>query len=153
MELKNKKGAVTLSVILLLAGITMELVIAGVIITMLINNTLLSSKLASEALAVAMAGVQDAELRIARDKNFSSPGYKVPSNCSLNGSSPCADVIVERCVSGTCSPATCSQPIIAGQDCIVSLGTAFTRNKKVEAVLSVDASGKINTLSLEEIPL
>ena len=149
MRLGNEKGAATLSVILLISGITMELAIAGVIIAMLVSNTAFSSRLSADALAVARAGAQDAELRIVRDKNFISSGYFEPPGCVLNGSVPCARVVVEK-DSGT----SCSQPISSGQDCIVSLGTAFTRNRKVEAILGVDSiSGKINALSLKEIPL
>jgi hypothetical protein len=149
MILKFEKGAATLSVVLLLAGVMMELTIAGVIISMLISNTVFSSRLSSEALAVARGGAQDAVLKIVRDKDFISTEYFIPTGCALNGLTPCSRIVVEKDISSTCS-----QSISAGQDCIISTGTSFTRNKKIEAIVGVDSfSGKVNVLSLEEKPI
>ena len=148
MKLKFQRGAATLPVILLISGVVMELAIVGVIIAMLVSNTLLSSKSSSEALAAARAGAYDALMKIVRNKDFASAGYFVPTGCTLNGSTPCSRVIVEKDIS-----LTCSQSISSGQDCIISTGTSFIRNKKIEAIVGVDSvSGKVNTLSLEEKP-
>ena len=103
-----------------------------------------------EAFAAAQSGIKDAQLRIARNKSFSSVGYFIPSDpsdCTLNSSSLCTKVVVEKDAASTCS-----QTIGAGQDCLIAAGTLNNTTRTIEVVLNVNATnGKISQVSWKEI--
>ena len=139
-----------------IAAITSILII--VILTLLISLAASTSGItegvvskyqyqAGQAYAAAESGAQDAMIRIARNKNYSSAGYYIPSGCSLNTSSKCVKVIVEKDVQSVCS-----QTISAGQDCVISTGTLANKSKTVEVILNVNAtSGKLEIVTWNEI--
>lgn len=103
-----------------------------------------------ETYFAAETGAKDAIMKIARNKNFSSSGYFIPSSpsdCVLNGSSLCTRVIVEKGASSACS-----QAISSGQDCIIATGTYDNKARIIEVILNVHAtSGKITQVSWREI--
>lgn len=107
---------------------------------------------AGQAYAGAESGAQDAMIRIARNKKYYTtdipPGYYlIPSGCSLNTSSRCVKIIVEKD-----AQSTCSQAISSGQDCVISTGTLEGKSKTVEVILNVNAtSGKLEIVKWTEI--
>lgn len=139
-----------------IAAITSILII--VILTLLISLAASTSGItegvvskyqyqAGQAYAAAESGAQDAMIRIARNKNYSSAGYYIPSGCSLNSSLKCTRVVVEKD-----AQSVCSQAISSGQDCVISTGTLEGKSKTVEVILNVNAtSGKIEIVSWREI--
>lgn len=139
-----------------IAAITSILVI--IILTLLISLAASTSGIAEgvvskyqyqagQAYAAAESGAQDAMIRIARNKNYSSAAYYIPSGCNLNTSLKCTKVIVEK------DPQSlCSQVISSGQDCIISTGTLENKSKTVEVILNVNTtSGKIEIVTWKEI--
>ncbi|MBI3671726.1 hypothetical protein HY249_02945 [Candidatus Azambacteria bacterium] len=147
-NLKADEGIAAISSILVI--ITLTLLIGMAAATSGITEGLLSQsqKEAQEAYLSAESGSQDALMRISRNKNYSSSaGYFLPVGCSLNSSSRCSKVVVEKD-----SQVVCSQAISAGQDCIISTGTFGNKSKKVEVILNVNATnGKIDVVSWREI--
>lgn len=134
---ESLKGAATLPVVLLMSGIVMELAIVGVVLAAILGNTIFGSRVEAEALAAARAGANDAIIRVIRYKNC--PGTGCPASYSINvGSRPStADVTIAS--SG-------------GVITIGSVGTSFSRKKKVEAVLGVDSlTGHVKLQSFKEI--
>jgi len=103
-----------------------------------------------EAYFAAETGEKDAIMKIARNKNFSSAGYFIPSfpsDCALNGASPCALVVAEKDAASACS-----QGISSGQHCIIVTGTYDNKTRKIEIILNVNAiNGKISQASWKEI--
>lgn len=100
-----------------------------------------------EAFAAAQGGVKDAHLRIARNKNFSSVGYYIPTGCTMNSGTLCTKVIVEKDTASSCS-----QSISAGQDCVIAAGTFNNTTRTIEVILNVNATnGKITQVSWKEI--
>ena len=100
-----------------------------------------------EAFAAAQSGTKDAQLRIARNKNFSSAGYYIPAGCTQNGSALCTKVIVEKDTASSCS-----QSISAAQDCVIAAGTLNNTTRTIEVILNVTATnGKITQVSWKEI--
>lgn len=103
-----------------------------------------------DAYFAAQAGVKDALVRIARNKNYSSTGYFIPSdpsNCALNSATLCTKVFVDKD-----AQSACSQSISSGQDCVVAIGTLDTATKKIEVILNVNpANGKITRVSWKEL--
>ena len=142
----HERGAallsLTLAVALILTAVGLSLLSSGLSET-LISHTQGESR---EAYAGAQSGAKDAMMRIARDKNFTSAGYVIPSGCALNGAALCTRVIVEN------TQSACSQALGANQDCVIVTGTLSSRTRKIEVILNVDAtSGKITQVSWKEL--
>lgn len=133
------KGVVLLPVFLLVTLIVFEVALAGVIAANALNNTFFGERLSVEALQAARAGAQDAILTVIRKCPLSdclTTSYSIPV-----GSRSTADVIISR-------------DVVSGNINITSTGKAFTRNKKVEALLVVDQiSGQVKVQSFKEVAL
>jgi len=139
LELNDKKAAVTLPVILLVGGLIAEISIAGAFIAYFLNQSGFGIKLSEEALAAARAGIQDATIRIVRDKNF---------NPSPN---PYTLTIGNRSAQVTICKDTC-----AGTDKfqVDSLGIAFNKRRQVRAILYVDSiTGEVKLESEKEVAI
>lgn len=145
--LHEEDGMALLSaaVIILLVLLTMGLsMVSSGIFEGSISETQRSSE---DALSSAQSGMKDAQMQIARNKNFSSAAYYLPSGCTLNGNSLCAKIVVEKDAASVCS-----QTISSGRDCIIATGTSGTRTRKLQVILNVNAqSGKIGTSTASEL--
>lgn len=133
---EGKRGIAALPSVLIIGGIIVQIAVVGAFLSYLFASAGYGTRLASEALNAARAGAQDAMMRVARDKTFSSDGYTV----TTNGRD--ATVVVTR-----------DSPV-AGQDTILSTATALTRQKKIEIILEVDATtGQLEVLSFGEVAI
>ena len=133
------KGAVTLSVFLMITLIISELAVAGVVAVNALNNSFFGERLAAEAWQAARAGAQDAIITAVR----TCPLSDCPSsNYSLTvGSRSTAQVAIVRDAGN-------------GNITITSIGEAFTRKKKIEVILGVDQeSGQVKVQSFKEVVL
>ncbi|MEK7147045.1 MAG: four helix bundle protein [Patescibacteria group bacterium] len=132
----RNRGQAALPTVLIIGGVLFEIAIGLTFIFFLLLNSGLGERLAAEALGVARAGVADAFIRIARDKNFSSASFNVPID------SRTATVTVTRDVS---NPAF-------ERKTITSIGAAGARQRKLQAVLVVVSNtGKIDLESINEV--
>lgn len=143
----EKKGAVTLPVVLLIGGLIMEMAIAGAFLAYFLGQSGFGTKLSAEAFAAAQSGIEDAKLKIVRDKNFT-----VSSNSyDLTVGNRSAEVTVcknFRTVSSACDTA------MSGKYEITSLGSALTKRRQLRAIFYVDdLTGEVKLESLEEIAL
>ncbi len=68
-------GQATLSFIILVGGVILEIAIAGSLITYFLGVSGLGDRLSYRALAAAEAGVRDAEVAIARNKDLGAQSY------------------------------------------------------------------------------
>ena len=117
----------------------MEIGIAGAFIAYFLSQSGFGVKLSEEALAAARAGIQDATIRIVRDKNF---------NPSPN---PYTLTIGNRSAQVTICKDTC-----AGTDKfqVDSLGIAFNKRRQVRAILYVDSiTGEVKLESEKEVAI
>ncbi len=130
-------GQAALPAVLLICGVIIEIAVAGTLIAFILSSSGWGERLSSQALAAAKAGVEDAFIRIAVDKNFiASGGYSF----SVGGRT--AQVIVNKDPIG--------YPV--GTDQVISLGTALSRQRKLEAIIVVDDdTGKVSLKSTIEI--
>ena len=138
-SLLNTKAAATLPVILLVGGLIVEIGIAGAFIAYFLSQSGFGIKLSEEALAAARAGIEDAKIRIVRDKNF---------NPSPN---PYTLTIGNRSAQVTICKDTC-----AGTDKfqVDSLGIAFNKRRKIRAVIYVNSlTGEVKLESEREIAI
>src|SRR3989338_10719902 len=126
----NQRGVALLPVILVLFGLVMVVgvAIAGISVS---ENTISSTKDASdEALAIAESGIQDALMKLVRDKDFTSAGY----NLSVSGGT--ATIIV---------------PSGAFPKYITSSGTLNSKTRKIQLTVNADANGKITQTGWTEV--
>lgn len=123
-----------LPTVLIIGIVTIEIGLALSFIIYLANSSSYGARLAQEALFAARAGINDGILRVIRDKDFSSTGYQMTVGRAS------VEVKVEK-----------NQPV-NGQDRITATATVILRQKKLQAIISVDSTtGEVSLLSLEEI--
>lgn len=133
------KAAATLPVVLLIGGLVVEIGIAGAFMAYYLAQSGLGVKLSEEALVAARAGIQDAKIRIVRNKNF------IPSP------NPYALIVGNRTAQITTCKDTCAG---AGKFQITSLGMALTKRRQVQLIISVDSlTGEVKIESEKEIAL
>ena len=134
-----RKGVSALPIALLISSVVVEVGLAALVTTKLFNSSVLSEQLGAEALTAAETGVYDAVLRVSRYVNCpSSQGGYCPNTYSVTVGSRSACVNIGA--------------ITDGQMTIYSKGSAFTREKVVEAVLSISSvDGKVEVQSLKEV--
>lgn len=138
MNFLSHKGIAALPTLLVLGGVVVNIVIVLTVGVYLLSTSGLGVKLSSEALAAAYAGVQDGLIRLARDNNTFPANYQFAVGT--------ANVTVEIC-------STLPECGGSGKRKISSMGTALTRSRKVEAVVSVSTLGEVKLESVQEIPL
>jgi len=146
-SLFKAKGAAALPIVLLVGSLLVEIGIAGSFIAYYLSQSGFGVKLSAEALAMTKAGIQDAKMRIVRNKNFiPSPN---PYTLTIGNNSAQITVCKElKTVSTACDTA------MAGKFEITSLGMAFTKRRQVQAILYVDSiTGEMKLESEKEIAL
>lgn len=123
-----------LPLVLVVGTVMIEFGIALSFVIYMANLSSYGNRLSNEAFLAARSGVNDAILRIIRDKNFSSTGY------SLTIGRGTATIVVE---SG--QPST-------NQDRITSTGTVLIRQKKLQAIVGIDPNNSsVEIISMQEI--
>ena len=124
---------------LVISGIVVGIAVAGALLAFVFIRSGLSNRLTIEATTVARAGVQDALLRLVRDKSLNT-------SYALTVGSYSTTVTVTR--DNDCTTTS------TGRTCITSLSTALTRQKKFQAITAVDATtGEVRIISLYEVAI
>ena len=122
----------------MIGGIAVEIIIAITATSYLFVESEFGSKLSLDAYAASNAGVQNAFIRIIRDKSFTQ------STTTLSVGSYSADVSV-------CKDLPC---VAIGKHKILSIGKAQSRRRQLEAILNVDVTtGEVRLESLKEISI
>ena len=134
-----QRGFASLPVILLIGGMLVEIGIAGAFISYFLSQSGLGIRLSQDALAAAQAGVEDALIRIVRDKNFNpSPN---PYTITVGNNSVQVAVCKDTCVG-------------SNKFQIDSLGIAFNKQRKIRAIISVNnLTGEVKLESENEITI
>ncbi len=130
---RSRSGQATLSFILLVSGLILEVAIAGTFVTYFFSSSALGERLSARAFAVANSGIRDAQMRIARNKDYSG-------TFSIQLNTDSATVTVVRATQGSNYVYT-----------ITSLGIAGTREREFVATMVADqTSGLAETQSIAE---
>jgi len=123
-----------LPLVIMIGLVIVELGVAMAFLVYLSNLSSYGTRLAQEALFGSRSGINDAILRVIRDKDWSSAGYNITVGRAT------VTIIVEKNVPNT------------NQDKITSTGTALIRQKKLQAVVSIDPNtATVSLVSLTEI--
>lgn len=143
------KGVAALPTVMLVGGILTEIVVAGILITYFLSQSSIGTKLSSEALSTAYAGVGDGIIKVVRNKNIDYSLSGSPYTISVGSRS--AQVTI--CKDSKTTTLTCDTPAL-GKDEITSLGTAFTKKRQLRAILNVQSvTGEVRLESLSEVAL
>ncbi len=147
-SLLKTNAVAALPTILLIGGIIVEIGVAGAFVSYLLSQSGFGAKLSAEAFAAAQSGIDDAMLKIVRDKNFYT-GPAAPYTLTVGNRS--AQVIVckdLKTVSSACGTSN------IGKDEITSLGSALTKRRQLRAIVNVDDNtGEVKVESIQEIAL
>ncbi len=140
----KQRGVVALSTILLLSGVIVEIGIAGALIVYALSNANYAARLSSESLAAAKAGLEDAMIRLARNKDLSAnPFYSLAVGRASVEVTICNDL---KTIVSTCDTAN------TGYVEITALGKTFNKRRKLQSIISVnDITGEIRVVSLKEV--
>lgn len=157
----KNKGVVALITILLVGGIIVEIGIAGLFVVYLLTQSSFGLKLSAEALSAAQTGLQDALLRIVRNKDFSycaSPcsdfrtsGYSIALGSGQVQITVCQD---RKTALTPCDTIITSSDSIRGKDEITSLGIVLSKTRILRAFVNINkTTGQTQTESIQEISL
>ena len=128
------RGQATLSFILLISGLILEIAIAGTFVTYLLSSAGLGERLFARAFTAANSGIRDAQIRIARDRGFAG-------TYTLSIDSDTASVSVTRAAVANSYIYTAT-----------STGVAGTRQRKFVAVIVADqTTGLVELKSVTEV--
>jgi hypothetical protein len=134
---KNKgfsgQGMVALPTMLLLGGIITSISLALTVSVYLYVNSTYGSNLALKAFTASKSGIYDGLLKITRDKSLTTASYNLTIGNQTAAIEICRDT--EACGG-------------SGKFKVTSVGSAFTRRKKMEAIVSVDSATGVSKLEL-----
>jgi hypothetical protein len=138
----NNKATAALPAMLFIGGIIVEIGIAGAFISYYLSQSGFGIKMSAEALAAAEAGVQDALIKIIRNKDFTSSGYDLTVGNRSANIIVCKDT---KTVSSLCDTEN------SGKHEITSIGSALVKKRKIEAIVNVNsATGEVKIESIQE---
>lgn len=118
-------GQATLSFILLVSGVILEVAIAGSFVAYFFSASGYGERVSARALAAARAGFEDAQIQIARNKEYGG-GSTVQYSFSVGD-----DTVTVTVTRTTVDANTYRYRITA-------VGTAFTRERRLAGVMTVD---------------
>jgi len=139
IKTKDNGGQATLAFVILIAGLIVEIVIAGSFISYFLGGSNFSQRLNARALAAAEAGIRDAAINIARNRDFVS-GSSLSYSLSLDNDSAVISIVK-------------TDDIVNNQYIyqITSTGSAINRQSRLVATITVDKiTGLIQFKSLNE---
>ncbi|MDP3974877.1 MAG: hypothetical protein Q8P88_01125 [Candidatus Jorgensenbacteria bacterium] len=135
-EGRQRSGQATLSFILLVSGVILEVAIAGSFVAYFFSASGFGERVSARALAAARAGLEDAQIQVARNKEYGT-GSTVQYSFSVGDD--VADVTVSRTTDSAHNTYLFS---------ITAVGTAFTRERKLVATMVVDQTTGIARLQV-----
>ncbi len=147
--LNINKGAATLPIILLVGGLVVEIGIAGIFIAYFLSQSGFGVKLSNEAFAASQAGIQDAIMKIVRNKNLDYTTSGSPYTLNIGNRSAQVTICKDfKTVSTSCDTAN------TGKDEITSLGSALTKRRKLQVIVNINSiTGEVDIESEREIEL
>lgn len=141
MRLADKitAGQVTLAFVVLVSGLIIEIAIAGSFISYFLGTSGFGEKLSARALAAAGAGIRDAQVKIARNRDFVS-GSSLSYSFAIDNDS--ASLLITKT-----DDSVNNQYVYQ----ITSTGLAIRRQSKLVATVIVDKiTGLVQLQSLNE---
>ncbi|HUX35435.1 MAG TPA: hypothetical protein VMV71_00185 [Candidatus Paceibacterota bacterium] len=135
--LSPRRGQAALSFVFLIGIITLSIGVTVALLAASFLNSGYGFQSANKAMSLAYAGAEDALMRLARNKDFSSvSAYSVPVG------SDSASVTVNQN-----SPVT-------GEAKIISTATSFFQQKKIQVIVAINSTtGEVDVISWQSLAL
>lgn len=141
--MKNKKGGVALSVILIAGFVAVEIAISTLVISYILSQQGLGLKAHNAANLVARAGLNDGIMKVIYDKEY----FTASSVVTIDNYS--ATVIVCKDTTTLTTACDTSTP---NKTEVTSYTKILGKNSKMRAILSIDStSGLVSVDSIKEI--
>lgn len=119
----------------------MEFVVAGAFLVYYLNSTNFGARLSAEALTAASAGIEDALIKIVRDKNCPNINCVSPYTLDVGDRSAVITICKDSCAG-------------SGTHQINSVGRALTQRRQLVAVVETNSvTGEVKIISIQEEPL
>lgn len=132
-------GQATISFVLLISGVILQVAIAGSIVTYFLSSSKFNERLIVRSFIAAETGIRDAQIQISRNVNFVESGTKTYS-IPVGGDT--SEVSVVR---------SADNPNSIYVYTITSIGTAFFRKKKLVGVMAAhQTTGLLEFKSISE---
>ncbi|MEK7543159.1 MAG: hypothetical protein AAB503_02550 [Patescibacteria group bacterium] len=132
-------GQATISFVLLISGVILQIAIAGSIVTYFLSSSRFNERLIARSFIAAETGIRDAQVQISRNGNFVESGTKT---YSISVGSDTSEISVVR---------STDNPNSIYVYTITSIGTAFSRKKKLVGVITVhQTTGLLEFKSISE---
>ncbi len=151
LALKSSKavnGIAALPTMLLLGGIIVEISIVGAFISYLFSQSSFGIRLSEEALSLAQSGIQDALIKIIRNRSTITSGGTYTLIIENNKK---VDIII--CKDSKTASSNCDTSN-NGKDEITSLGSVLTKKRKLRAIVNINSNtGEIKVESIMEIAI
>jgi len=146
-----RKGALALSVVLVVSGIILVIAISGATISTLFNSSVYRERLAVQALYAARSGAEDAIMRILRYAKCPNATY-CPSTYTLTlASGITADVTIKD--TGTVATGATTLACSSSNLCIVSVGKDIAQKRMVASLGTSPTTGELQVQLFREYPL
>lgn len=127
--------------VLIVGAVIVEFAVAGAFLVFYLNSTNFGSRLSAEALTAASAGIEDALIKIVRDKNCPNSDCVSPYTLNVGNNSAVITICKDTC-SGT------------GTHQINSLGRALTQRRQLVAIVETNSvTGEVRIISIREVAL
>jgi hypothetical protein len=142
-----QRGAAAISTILIIGAIVAEVAIASLVASYLASQGGLGVRIVYNASFAAQSGIDDALIKITRNKDFTPPSLPYTISVGL------ASAQVTVCKELTASSGSCGAPSLASNTFdIISLGIYLTKQVRMRATIYVDPiTGLVTIQSLQEI--
>lgn len=135
---RGRRGQATLSFIILIGGVILQVAIAGSVVGYLSTSSRFSERLSTRAMAAASAGLRDGQVRLSRNRDFGA----IPETYSFAVGSDTAEVTISRVADDAAGVYIYT---------VSSIGTALARKKRLVGTIFVNQSnGLLELKSVEE---
>jgi hypothetical protein len=137
----NNKGTAFLPIVLVVGAVVVEFVVAGAFLIYYLNSSNFGARLSAEAFSAASAGIEDALIKIVRDKNCPNVICVSPYTIEVGNRSAVVTICKDTCAG-------------SGTHEITSVGRALTRRRQLVAVVETNSTtGEIRIISIKKAPL
>ena len=134
----GRRGQATLSFIILIGGVILQVAIAGSVVGYLSTSSRFSERLSTRAMAAASAGLRDGQVRLSRDRDLGVS----PETYSFAVGTDTAEVTISRIADDANGVYVYT---------VSSVGTALARKKRLVGTIFVNqGNGLLELKSVEE---
>lgn len=138
-NIPSRRGQATLSFILLVSGVIIEVAIAGAFVVYFLSSSSRGARLSERAFTAAQAGLADVQVRLTRDKTVAASG---PVSYVLAVGTDQAAVEISRTVADQ----------YTYRYLATSTGTAGTRSRRMVGAFSVEqVTGQVRSETFGEV--